>query len=83
MRRVGSRGGTAGLADRGSYIRRVAGPDWRPEFQGTPGNLEEAALSLMPRVIYERFVKEYNEKQWGVAATQLSAKLCLRFDRAP
>jgi UDP-galactopyranose mutase len=63
-----------------SYIRRTVGDDWRPEFVGTPRNFEEAALSLMPRAIYETFVKEYNEKQWGVPATQLSAELCKRFD---
>lgn len=63
-----------------SYIRREVGPSWEPEFQGTAQNLEEAALSLMPRVIYERFIKEYNEKQWGVSAQSLSAKLCQRFD---
>ena len=34
----------------------------------------------MPRKVYELFVKEYNEKQWGVPATQLAADLCTRFD---
>jgi UDP-galactopyranose mutase len=63
-----------------SYIRRTVGERWRPEFIGTPTNFEEAALSLMPRLVYETFVKEYNEKQWGVPATQLSADLCKRFD---
>ena len=64
----------------GSYIRRTIGVDWKPEFTGNPRNLEEAALSLMPRRIYEKFVKEYNEKQWGVSANQLNADLCTRFD---
>ncbi|MCC7409551.1 MAG: NAD(P)-binding protein [Phycisphaeraceae bacterium] len=63
-----------------SYIRRTVGEDWRPEFVGEPRNFEEAALSLMPRRVYELFVKEYNEKQWGVEARRLSAKLCTRFD---
>jgi UDP-galactopyranose mutase len=63
-----------------SYIRRTVGESWKPEFTGTPENFEEAALSLMPRNIYELFVKEYNEKQWGVPATQLAADLCKRFD---
>jgi UDP-galactopyranose mutase len=61
-------------------IRRIGGPDWRPAFFGSPSNLEEAALSLMPRRIYEMFVKEYNEKQWGLPATRLSNDLCKRFD---
>jgi UDP-galactopyranose mutase len=52
----------------------------QPPFQGTPSNLEEAALSLMPRRVYEKFVKEYNEKMWGCDCTNLSAALCRRFD---
>jgi UDP-galactopyranose mutase len=64
----------------GSYIRRVIGETWKPEFQGTPGNFEEASLSLMPRPIYEKFVRGYSEKQWGVAAKSLSANLAKRFD---
>lgn len=63
-----------------SYIAEHIGADWRPEFTGTPTNFEEAALSLMPRAIYEKFIKEYNEKQWGVPAHTLSADLCKRFD---
>lgn len=64
----------------GSYIMRTIGKDWQPEFTGTPANFEEAALSLMPRAIYEKFVKGYTEKQWGVPATALSAGLVKRFD---
>lgn len=63
-----------------SYIAKHIGVDWKPEFTGTPRNFEEAALSLMPRAIYEKFIKEYNEKQWGVPAHTLSADLCKRFD---
>ena len=63
-----------------SYIRREVGDDWRGDFLGIPANLEEAALSFMPRIIYERFVRDYNEKQWGVPCTKLDAKLCRRFD---
>lgn len=63
-----------------SYIRRAVGEGWKPEFCGTPSNFEEAALSLMPRLIYEKFIKEYNEKQWGIPARCLSADLCKRFD---
>jgi UDP-galactopyranose mutase len=63
-----------------SYIRNEVGENWRPDFTGRPSNFEEAALSLMPRSVYETFIKEYNEKQWGVPATQLSADLCKRFE---
>ena len=30
-----------------------------------PGNLEEQALMLVGRDIYEILIKEYTEKQWG------------------
>jgi UDP-galactopyranose mutase len=63
-----------------SYIRRVVGSKWEPEFKGTPSNFEEASLSMMPRLVYEKFVKGYNEKQWGVPAHALSATLAKRFD---
>jgi UDP-galactopyranose mutase len=63
-----------------SYIRRTCGESWQPDFTGKPANFEEAALSMMPRIVYERFVKGYSEKQWGVRAHTLSAKLCKRFD---
>ena len=63
-----------------SYIRRVVGDAWEPEFKGVPSNFEEASLSKMPRVIYEKFVKGYTEKQWGKDPTLLSAKLAGRFD---
>jgi UDP-galactopyranose mutase len=35
---------------------------------------------MMPRVIYEKFVKGYSEKQWGMPASSLSAELARRFD---
>ena len=38
-----------------SYIRRSVGPGWEPEFHGEPKNFEEASLSIMPRLIYEKF----------------------------
>ena len=36
-----------------------------------PANLEEQALTLCGKDIYERFIKGYTEKQWGMAATEL------------
>jgi UDP-galactopyranose mutase len=63
-----------------SYIRRAIGERWTPEFTGTPANFEEASLAMMPRPIYEKFVKGYSEKQWGVPARTLSASLAKRFD---
>jgi UDP-galactopyranose mutase len=64
-----------------SYIKRTIGQTWEPSFKGqNPKNFEEASLSIMPREIYEKFVKGYSEKQWGVSATSLSADLAKRFD---
>ena len=64
-----------------SYIVKKCGQDWKPEFNSaSPNNLEEAALSLMPKFVYERFVKEYNEKQWGADCRELTPELCKRFD---
>ena len=64
----------------GSYIRKTAGESWTPEFRGQPANFEEAALAMMPRLIYEKFVKGYTEKQWGAPAHTLSTSLVKRFD---
>jgi UDP-galactopyranose mutase len=63
-----------------SYIRKHIGESWQPSFKGTPSNFEEAALSLMPELIYEKFIKGYNIKQWGVDPKTLSATLVKRFD---
>lgn len=62
------------------YIERTLGRNWRPEFVGEPANFEEASLAMMPRLVYERFVKGYTEKQWGVPAASLDATLAGRFD---
>lgn len=49
------------------------------EFDGvTPSNLEEKALSLVGRDIYEIFIKGYSEKQWGRKATELPAFIITR-----
>ncbi len=44
----------------------------------SPANLEEQALTLCGRDIYERLVKGYTEKQWGCAATELPAFIIRR-----
>ena len=43
-----------------------------------PKNLEEQAISLVGRDIYEKLVKGYTEKQWGKEATQLPAFIIKR-----
>lgn len=37
----------------------------RKEIKGEPQNLEEQAISLVGRDIYEKLIKGYTEKQWG------------------
>lgn len=37
----------------------------------TPQNLEEQAISLVGRDIYETLIKDYTEKQWGRPCTEL------------
>lgn len=37
----------------------------------TPRNLEEQAISLVGRDIYEKLIKGYTEKQWGRSCTEL------------
>ena len=48
-----------------------------------PRNLEEQALLLVGKDIYEKLIKEYTEKQWGRPCTELPAfiirRLPLRF----
>jgi UDP-galactopyranose mutase len=61
-------------------LQRLRRGTWRADFQGRPGNFEEACLAMMPRSIYEQFVRGYTEKQWGVAACSLSRQLAGRFD---
>ena len=43
-----------------------------------PKNLEEQALSIVGKDIYEQFIKEYTEKQWGRKATDLPAFIIKR-----
>ena len=45
----------------------------KAEIKGEPKNLEEQAISLVGRDIYEKLVKGYTEKQWGRKATELPA----------
>lgn len=50
------------------------------EEHGTnnPQNLEEQALSLVGKDMYEALIKEYTEKQWGRKATELPAFIIKR-----
>lgn len=43
-----------------------------------PGNLEEQALTLVGKDIFEILIKEYTEKQWGRKCTELPAFIIKR-----
>lgn len=43
-----------------------------------PKNLEEQAISLVGKDIYEKLVKGYTEKQWGTRATELPSFIIKR-----
>lgn len=48
------------------------------EITSTPTNLEEQAISLVGRDIYEKLVKGYTEKQWGRDCKDLPAFIIKR-----
>ena len=50
----------------------------RAEIAGEPKNLEEQAIRLVGREIYEKLVKGYTEKQWGRDCRELPAFIIRR-----
>lgn len=50
----------------------------RREITHEPGNLEEQAISLVGRDIYEKLIKGYTEKQWGRDCKDLPAFIIKR-----
>lgn len=50
----------------------------RKEIKDTPKNLEEQAISLVGRTIYELLIKEYTEKQWNRDCKELPASIITR-----
>lgn len=50
----------------------------KKEISGEPQNLEEQAISLVGRDIYEKLVKGYTEKQWGRDCKELPAFIIKR-----
>lgn len=58
--------------------RREAIERMKAEGVSEPRNLEEQALSLIGRDIYEKLIKHYTEKQWGRPCTELPAFIICR-----
>ena len=50
----------------------------RRKITGEPKNLEEQAISLVGRDIYEKLIKGYTEKQWGRDCRELPAFIIRR-----
>jgi UDP-galactopyranose mutase len=50
----------------------------RNEIKGEPQNLEEQAISLVGRDIYEKLIQGYTEKQWGRKCRDLPAFIIRR-----
>lgn len=50
----------------------------RKEITGEPNNLEEQAISLVGRDVYEKLVQGYTEKQWGRDCKALPAFIIKR-----
>ena len=50
----------------------------RLEIVGPPTNLEEKAISLVGRDVYEILVREYTEKQWGRPCSELPSFIIRR-----
>ena len=62
-----------------NYINRFAKiEEQKKEITGEPKNLEEQAISLVGRDIYEKLVKGYTEKQWGRDCKELPAFIIKR-----
>ena len=50
----------------------------RKEIIGEPKNLEEKAISLVGRDVYEILVREYTQKQWGRPCSELPVSIIRR-----
>lgn len=50
----------------------------KSEISGEPKNLEEQAISLVGRTVYEKLIKGYTEKQWGKPCKDLPSFIIKR-----
>lgn len=65
-----------GVSTPAEAAARIA--EQRAEITGEPQNLEEQAISLIGRDIFEKLIKGYTEKQWGRACRDLPASIIKR-----
>lgn len=57
---------------------RIAEQRREPQLQGEPRNLEEQAISLVGKDLFEKLIKGYTEKQWGQDCKDLPAFIIKR-----
>ena len=57
---------------------RIKIEEQKKEISSAPHNLEEQAISLVGRDIYEKLIKGYTEKQWGRSCAELPAFIIKR-----
>ncbi len=65
-----------GTATPREALERIA--EQRKEITGEPRNLEEQAIALVGRDVYETLVRGYTEKQWGRPCSELPASIIRR-----
>jgi UDP-galactopyranose mutase len=58
--------------------RALVADQAREVGHGQPANLEEKAISLIGRPLYEAFVRGYTHKQWQTDPTELAAEIITR-----
>ena len=58
--------------------RKIIDEQKKDGFKENPENLEEQAISLVGRDIYEKLIKGYTQKQWGRKCTELPAFIIKR-----
>lgn len=61
-------------ADAQARINEEIGKDYKEH----PANLEEQAINLVGKTIYQKLVKGYTEKQWGKKCSELPADIIKR-----
>ncbi len=58
--------------------RKIIDEQKKDGFKENPENLEEQAISLVGKDIYEKLIKGYTQKQWGRKCTELPAFIIKR-----
>lgn len=60
------------------HAKRLIEEEINAENIQTPKNLEEQALKLVGRSVYQLLIKDYTEKQWGRSCTELPPDIIKR-----